>query len=148
MKLALYKGTRPGLAGVYNRGVRLIDRGPYSHVELVLSSGMSWSSSFEDKGVRWKWINYDPARWDFIPLPDHLERYAQAWFEAHEGAKYDVLGNVRFVLPFLPDGGARYFCSEAVAAALQIPDPWRYGPNGLASAVTLLNNPAPAGFFI
>ena len=47
-QLALYKHTRPGLQGVYSRLVRLVDRGPYSHCELVFSNGLSASSSFID----------------------------------------------------------------------------------------------------
>ena len=36
-RIAFYKGTRPGIAGLYNRLGRLLDHGPYSHAELVLA---------------------------------------------------------------------------------------------------------------
>ena len=52
MKAAFYKGTRPGLQGIYSRAVRAIDRGPYSHCELVFSDGLSASASYIDGGVR------------------------------------------------------------------------------------------------
>ena len=147
MKAAFYKGTRPGLAGIYSRAVRWWTKSAYSHVELVLTTGRAWSSSFEDGGVRSKLIDFDPARWDLVDLPPALEHAAVAWFEAHRGAGYDLVGNLQFVISPIPHSRSRWFCSEAVAAALGIPDPWRYSPGTLASALTLLHQPASAGFF-
>ena len=147
MKAAFYKGTRPGLAGIYNRLVRWWTRSEFSHVELVLSTGRAWSASFADGGVRTKPIDVDTANWHVVDLPPELEQRAEAWFEAHLGAPYDLLGNLQFVLAPIPHMQGRWFCSEAVAAALGIPDPWRYSPGTLASALTLLQQPAPAGFF-
>ena len=133
LKAAFYKATRPGWQGIYSRAVRWIDRGPYSHVELVFSDGMSGSASYIDGGVRLKRITYDPAHWDFIDLPPSLEPYARDWFERNMGAPYDLMGNVRFVLPFLPDSQRGWFCSEAIAAALGWAEAWRFGPNGLSA---------------
>lgn len=147
LKAAFYKGTRPGLAGVYNWLVRKWTRSAYSHVELVVSTGRSWSSSFEDGGVRSKLIDFDPAKWDVVDLPPHLEQAAIDWFTAHRGAKYDIRGNLQFVLAAIPESRKRWFCSEAVAAALGIPDPWRYDPGTLASALTIYNQPASRGLF-
>lgn len=39
MKLASYKGTRPGLQGVMNRLIRWRFDGPYSHSEIVFEPG-------------------------------------------------------------------------------------------------------------
>lgn len=133
MRAAFYKGTRPGLQGIYSRAVRWIDRGPYSHAELVFSDGLSASASYIDGGVRLKRIDYNPAHWDLIDLPQSLEPYARAWFESHLGAPYDLMGNVRFVLPWLADSERGWFCSEALAAALGWAEPWRFGPNGLSA---------------
>lgn len=139
LRAAFYKGTRPGVAGIYNRLVRWWTKSPYSHVELVVSTGRAWSASFEDGGVRSKLIDFDPAKWDLFDLPPHLEEQAVAWFTARRGAKYDLLGNLQFILAAIPHSRERWFCSEAVAAALGIPDPWRYDPSTLASAITLFN---------
>lgn len=137
MKAAFYKGTRPGLQGIYSRAVRVIDRGPYSHCELVFSDGMSGSASYIDGGVRLKRIDYSqhPEHWDFIEVvcTPEAEAYARAWFEAHDGEPYDIWGNVRFVVPFVRDRQRGKFCSEAVAAALRLREAWRYGPCGLAA---------------
>ena len=145
MRAAFYRGTRPGIAGIYNRLVRWWTRSDFSHVELVLSTGDAWSASFADGGVRNKPIDFDTKNWILIDLPAELEQGAEAWFRAHRGAKYDLVGNLQFVLAPIPHSRERWFCSEAVAAALGIPDPWRYSPGTLASALTLLQ-PASAGF--
>lgn len=136
MRAAFYKGTRPGIAGLYNRAVRLWTRSPYSHVELIFSDGMAASSSFADGGVRLKAIDFSADRWDFIDLPGEDEEYARRWFNAHVGQPYDLLGNLHFVL--FPIAGLRraWFCSEAAAAALGLPDPYRFDPATLASTLS------------
>ena len=133
MRAAFYKATRPGWQGIYSRAVRWIDRGPYSHCELVFSDGLSGSASYIDGGVRLKRIDYNPAHWDLVDLPASLEPYARDWFERNAGAPYDLMGNVRFVLPWLADSERGWFCSEAIAAALGWAEPWRFGPNGLSA---------------
>lgn len=136
MKAAFYKGTRPGLAGLYNIITKWWGNGKYSHCELIFSDGMAASSSFADGGVRFKRIEFSPDRWDFIKLSDELEADARAWFEAHAGQKYDLRGNVRFVLDFLRDDKDKWFCSEAKGAALGIKEPWRLDPNNLFQVLT------------
>ena len=133
MKLALYKETRPGLQGLYSRLTRFIDRGPYSHCELVFSDGMSASASYIDGGVRFKRIQYTANHWDFIELPEALEPQARIWFQAHSGDPYDLWGNVRFLFGFAHDSQSAWFCSEAVMAALGFAEPYRYGPSGAAA---------------
>lgn len=146
MRAAFYKATRPGVQGLYSRAVRWIDRGPYSHCELVFSDGLSGSASYIDGGVRFKRIAYDNDHWDFIDLPDAAEPFARDWFRANDGAPYDLMGNVRFVLPWLSDSERGWFCSEALGAALGWKEPWRYGPNGAAAmARTMYSQPAEAG---
>ena len=143
-RAAFYKSTRPGLAGLYNRLVRWWCAGPYSHVELIFSDGMAASASFADGGVRFKRIDFDPERWDFIELPSHLEPAARAWFVGNVSRRYDLLGNLGFAWrPVCGEEGA-FFCSEACAAAVGIPAAWRYDPNALASALTIFTRPASA----
>jgi len=127
--MMFYKGTRPGIPGIYNRFVRAWDLGPYSHVEVVFTNGESASASMEDKGVRFKYIEYDPSRWDFVPLPPHLESGAREYFEKHDGNKYDLQGNFHFLVGFIPDHSDRKFCSEAAVESIDIEQGWRYTPN-------------------
>lgn len=141
---AFYKSTRPGIAGLYNIAVRAVTKGEYSHCELIFSDpetdegGLSASASFLDGGVRFKRIEFNPDHWDFIELPAHLEPHARAWFEAHEGQGYDILGNIRFLFFPVPEQRNKFMCSEAIGSALTVIEAWRFEPNALSSALKLL----------
>lgn len=139
MIVAFYKGTRPGLAGIYNRGVRIVTKGVYSHAELIFSDGISASASFADGGVRFKAINYDPLRWDFDVVPPVLEGAARYWFEEHQGQGYDLKGNLHFLAPLIGDAKNKWSCAESVAEALGFSESWRYCPNSLAAAIRTFN---------
>lgn len=141
MRAALYRGTRPGLPGIYNWLVRWWTRSPYSHVELIFSDGMAASSSFSDHGVRFKAIEFDAEHWDFVDLPGALEQPARDWFAAHAGQPYDLIGNIHFLVGPVADDRQKWFCSESVAAALGMDDPWRYDPAVLASALRIIHAP-------
>ena len=134
MKIALYKATRPGIYGLYNRAVRLVTRQPYSHCELIFSDGLSGSASYMDGGVRLKAIEYGaPEHWDFIELDDSYdEPCAREWFEAHQGERYDMAGALHFLFGVARDNPHRWFCSEATAAALGVPQPAQWHPGTLA----------------
>jgi hypothetical protein len=149
-RAAFYKGTPPGVRGVYNRLIRWWTRSEYSHGELIFSDGMAGSSSFMDGGVRFKNIDFDPCKWDFIELPAALEPAARAWFELHQGEGYDLLGNLQFVVARVAHDKRKWFCDEAMAAALGVPDPWRYDPATLASTLKFFfhHQPASAGFLL
>lgn len=138
-RAAFYRGTRPGLAGLYNRLSRWLDHGPYSHAELIFSNGMSASASFMDRGVRIKYIGYTSGDWDFVTLPDRLEVGARRWFTEHRGARYDLMGNLNAAFGFVPHSPDKWFCSEAVAEALGLLESWRYKPNGLAAVLNHLD---------
>jgi hypothetical protein len=129
---AFYKSTRPGIAGWYNRIVRWWEQGPYSHCELIFSNGIAASASYLDGGVRFKEIVFNPDHWDFIELPDYLEADAWTWFKKHEGQLYDLRGNLRFAIDFIPNDPDRSFCSKAMGEALGLEDAWRFGPTALA----------------
>lgn len=136
LRIAFYKGTRKGLQSIYSKSVRFIDGGIYSHCEMIFSDDISASASFIDGGVRFKYIDYDPLNWDiyYISDPDgNIERKSREWFVLHENDPYDICGNLRFVLGFIKHENGKQFCSEACAESLGYFDPWRYGPNGLAS---------------
>lgn len=131
MHIAFYKANSPGLAGLYNRAVRWWTGGKYSHVELIFSNGLSASSSFRDGGVRFKTIDYDMAKWDIYPLHNVNEAAALQWFQQHQGAPYDIVGNLHFLFNPIAGSVKKWFCSEAAAAALGVNEPWRCDPNSL-----------------
>lgn len=137
MKIAFYKGTLRGRHGWFSRLARFADRGRYSHCEVVFSDGLCASASWYDGGVRFKRIAFESNRWDFVDLNVSPEQEAlvRAWFESCEGRPYDLRGSLG--VAFRPFGHRRghWFCSEAVAAALGIPDAWRFSPNTLAAVL-------------
>lgn len=145
MRVAFYKSTRPGLAGIFNRLVRWWTRGPYSHVELIIdtrlrarSTYVCYSSSAEDGGVRSKRIDIRPEKWDVIelnPLTYSVDK-ARLWYFLRMGAKYDYRGLLGGVVRSVKDDRHKYFCSESIAAALGFDDPWRFDPNTLHKALT------------
>jgi hypothetical protein len=139
IRVYFYKAIRPGMAGIYSHGVRLITKSIYSHCEIQFSDGMAASSSFIDKGVRFAQIEFDPDHWDCIELPAELfETKARQWFQDHLGQPYDLLGNIHFLFSVVGDDKRKWFCSEAVGAALGLPNSWRFDPGTLYQAVQWL----------
>ena len=140
MQVAFYKGR----SRLFNRLVSWWTRGPYSHCELIVEympngAAVCWSSSFLDGGVRRKVMKLNPEHWDVVQLEvDAVDLIrAQAWFEQRAGAGYDVLGLLGFVWRAAKDHALRWFCSEAVAAALGYAQAWRFSPNDLYPILAL-----------
>ena len=127
MKLAFYKGTQKGLAGLYNRLARLWLRGKYTHYEVIFSDKMCASSAFTNNKIHFKKIHLDPYKWDII-FVDVDERRVRDWFDARAGLKYDLFGAMGLVLRVFGGSRNRYFCSEALMASLGYRDSWRYDP--------------------
>ena len=131
-----------GRTRLFDRAVQWWTRGRYSHCELVTGpapDGAHWciSASMLDGGVRIKAITLHPDRWHLVPVPwcDCLQ--ASRWLQAHAGQGYDFLGLLGFVWRPQAGRGRRWFCSEAVGAALGLPDPWRFDPSALHAVVTM-----------
>lgn len=135
MKLAFYKPKDR----LFNRIVAWWTHGEYSHVEIAIhqnAGGMWWcgSSSNRDGGVRRKYLDLTPDKWDLLDY-DGDEAEVTAWFDAHSREKYDLLGLFGFFGRRGTQDQKKWFCSEAVAAALGLNEPWRYDPNSLFAAV-------------
>ena len=153
MKIAFYKGTRDGVQGFVNRAIRWWTNGPYSHVELVLNEAgdkevwLCASSSGIDGGVRFKAMSLAPERWDIVDVADLFPNRLAAldFFRQHEGAAYDFWGIFGFVWRRSKGSAKRWFCSEAVAASLQIAQAWRFDPNTLYVIILALKNKGTKG---
>lgn len=141
MKLAFYKGTKKGLSGIYNRGVRWIEDGKFSHVEMIFSTGVSASASYMDGGVRFKRIDYSvhPLDWEIVDCPWIDEEKALAIFNTRVGRKYDLKGNVHFILGFIKNNGEKDFCSGVIARCIGLEQAWQYAPNSLYEVVVFIN---------
>ena len=153
--LALYKGRRDGSGWRVWRAratdwlTRALTRGQYSHCEIAVrehpqaSVYTCYSASIRDGGVRCKVMPLPEAKWDLIPLPSTPEAHEQlqrVWM-ATEGQGYDLRGALGIAFG-LRHNSRRWFCSEWCAAALGLPDGWRWSPNDLAAIVPALKRQA------
>jgi len=94
----------------------------YSHVELVFEDWQSFSSSEEDKWVRFKKIKFKDYNWDFIDLDVYDWQYDKIlnFCKRQENNWYNWWGIVfAQTLNFNVKGEWDWFCSEICARALQ-----------------------------
>lgn len=131
VRVACYRG--PG--HVYDRGVKWWTRADFSHTELFLGDAdvhgffEAGSASFLDRGVRTKLIRPNAEKWELVRLPAvYRADECRTWFREHDGEPYDLIGQLGFVWGPWPENPSRVWCSEANAAALRLPEPWRYSP--------------------
>lgn len=124
MKIAFYNGRSKGAKFVH-KGILIISD-PYTHVELVFSDGISFSSEF-GCGPRFKKITYShPERWRIIDLPfitpgqEQRIRYRAEFAEAMRKAgfsKYDAAGAIACAASGNHNPW-NFFCSELVYEVL------------------------------
>lgn len=141
--------------GFYSRAIKIWTGGPYSHCELVFPDGRCFSSDERDGGTRFKRIDLRGDEWDIVDVPvnsfyiDALDKFCHD----EDKCKYDWRGISFSFLP-IPIGWQhpdKWFCSEIVAAALQIAGwlrgytPASLSPNGLYKALTKEVNRAESG---
>lgn len=112
--------------------IGFVTRSQYTHCELVEMLDdygrrvHMYSSSPRDGGVRVKKYQYlDPLHWDLLPVPKAYRHKSSgndiAFFaDSCAGCKYDWLGVLAFVLPWLKGSERRFFCSEFVATFLEL----------------------------
>lgn len=140
LHLAFYRGRKKDNSDTtwYDRIVCFTTWSKYSHVEILyhfndtLKVGYSWGSSPRDNGVRMAQFYYNPQHWDIFELQSpKTEIDMNSFFSQELGCKYDWLGVLRFVIPFLPESKTRWFCSEIVASFLGFKKPWLYTPADL-----------------
>ena len=93
-----------------------------THVEIEFSDGMSFSSSEQDGGVRFKKIEYKPENWEFIEIPvtEVEENKIRKWCESKTNNAYNWWG-IFFAMGinFFYTKNDDYFCSQIVTRALQ-----------------------------
>ena len=141
MKLAMYKGPATGFFHrIAHEFTCLWTSSDYSHCELVFGGpdryGLTLcaSSSGRDGGVRFQKIDLASGRWDVYEIRGNEEAAAR-WFVHNDPAGYDWFGLLWFVLPIKAfNSPRRYFCSEAIAAALGMPKPHKFHPQRLLEA--------------
>ena len=97
----------------------------YSHAELIYeyddlsTRGISWSCSPRDKGIRKLDLNYNSGHWhvyEFFTTKN--SQYVDEWFSQRQHIRYDYLGALGVVVPFVKQQNSRLFCFEAIAMCL------------------------------
>ena len=131
MKIAFYKGTT-----IIDNLISWWTRGPYSHCEILFTMDpktkiAQCASSNRGIGVAFDNITLTPAEWDIMDLPNANYQDCVKWFNDHAGEQYDYTGLLGIISP-IGNEYNHWFCSEACAASLGIPEPWRFDPNRLA----------------
>jgi len=104
-----------------------------SHVELVASMFPAWSevlsSSLRDGGVRPAYRSLAPERWVIVEF-DGDSTEAIDHVRSRIGTPYGWPDLLSFLLPFRVSTDWD-FCSEVVARALKLGDPWHQSPGDL-----------------
>lgn len=108
---------------IFAKIIRVWTLSKYSHVELVFSDGMAFSSDEADNGTRYKKIDINDTDWDVLNIPctPEQERYVRDFCDEENGLKYDKIGICFSFLP-IPIGwqsANKWFCSEFCTAAVQ-----------------------------
>lgn len=135
IKVALYRGRQSGRLGP--RLLAWWQRCDYSHCAIVWSidpaaGGMHISDASLRLGVRSRWVRWEPALWDLWEIDGDRAECA-AWVLQHEGQGYDWLGLAGFLWRRIKGISMAWWCSELVmAAAVRMPDPWRWDVAHLA----------------
>ena len=92
-----------------------------SHCELLFDNGQMFSASMRENVVRFTQYNYNGQAWYRVNVSLTDSQILQIGRFAREqvGKKYDYLGVLGFVLPFVRQVKNRWFCSEVVSEALK-----------------------------
>ncbi len=127
MKIAFYKKSKTFFGRLIRIKQRYWDGHPkneaqYSHVELVFSNNVAFSSSECDGGTRFKVIEWNPKHWDFVEVKvtEEQERKIQEFCTKENGQAYNWIG-IFFAqfLNFNINRKGDWFCSQIVCRALQ-----------------------------
>jgi len=118
VRLAFYRGPGDWIT----RTIRVLTRGPYSHVEIVFSDGVRFSASGRmPAGVRFDHERHGEG-WDYLSIPatPEQERIARTFAAVLEGSAFKWRGLYRFIAPWLGDGpNSDWYCSELALWMLQ-----------------------------
>jgi hypothetical protein len=135
--LASYKGTGKGFNGLVDKGIRFITRGQYSHSEICIGNpffaqALCITSAGTEGGVKARRLRFKEDEWDITILNKVTPEQVTLWYQQNAGAKYDFIGVVRFMIPFVSnESKKKWFCSEAAASIIGMVEPWRYDPSTL-----------------
>lgn len=141
--VAFYKHKRKldSLQNIYFRFfdeiIRLFTNGKYSHCEITVQEEKDtnytcYSSSNRDGGVRKKYMELQPERWDLMEIDQSKIKVSdiKSIYNKTVGCKYDFFGACGVILGF-GNAKSRYFCSEWCAEVLKLKRPHTFSPVSL-----------------
>jgi hypothetical protein len=122
---------------IFARLVTLVRGGDSAHCEI----SHIWrgdfhtctSASFMDGGVRQKQIPLTADKWRIYEIDFVNAQDVTKWFEANHHMKYDVIGLLGFIWRRVEGSMNRWFCSEAVADIMKLPEPHLFDLRSLES---------------
>jgi hypothetical protein len=102
------------------------------------------ASAYPFFGVGFNLKQFSVSEWDIVDYRKTAQISAEGvehitpqdvfnWFYKHSKSGYDYWGLFGFIVRRIGGNKKRWFCSEAVAAALGFPEPHRFTPSILAS---------------
>lgn len=120
MKIIFY---RANYSNWFGKQIARFTKGEFSHVEIMFSDGLCFSSVSEEKGVRIKEMEVTPEEWEIIDIGHKdIEGQVKEYCMQFVGKKYDWLGILGFILSPIYDRiygkPEKYYCSEIVTEVL------------------------------
>jgi len=135
--------------------IRCATKHPYSHAELLYDPVVDCqadcisASKRDGNKVRIKRITFEPGHWDFLTVSDLNQDECWERAEEHLDAPYDTIGAILTVTPIVTARCGRWFCSELLGHASNIPQPHTLTPGLLAQRLLCiggkLSNRIPIG---
>jgi hypothetical protein len=139
MYIAFYKsysGTN------WNKFKQLVTKvwtfGKYCHCEIVHlqeDGALIWygATSYNLGGVAARPLQFHVHKWDIFEITEHINfKITLAILRSKLGLKYDWLGIfLSQAIPFHAHNDEEYFCSEYLAQAVRMDNPYNYSPNSL-----------------
>lgn len=115
MELIFYKAKGDWL----DWAIRWETWGPYSHCELRLEQHLTFSSSWRDKGVRFRDMAASSEKWDrlLIDLSEDEAEELILWCSKQSGA-YDLWGIFGFIINKRVQDTTKWYCSEICSEGL------------------------------
>ena len=158
MKIALYIGNHKNdslidrIGWALNRATQKGEFAAVTHVEAILSENADGtvtigSASLRDNGVRTKAAILNPEHWIIADVPLWSAAKSAAWFDKHNGEKYDYRGAFVTWLPAQWSQKNTWFCNQAVAASVDFKSPEIFSPSQFAAIALTIGNDVTEEFF-
>ncbi len=127
--LAFRRTDPPGLARLFALATRARLLTQWPHAGIVMGGELLHATLAHGLHA----VPFDaPDQWDVLPLPDCLAEQVRQRFLERQGAQYDAISLLAFLLPWRVSDARRLYCFEWCWYALTGANPsWRVTPEQL-----------------